>query len=239
MDSDIRDISNEQEIVPISFRNDYNYDPLPPFVYTKELRIAENLYSYFEEAKGCHCLDICTETCSCVLASGSNTRIYESNGFMTDDFREFLKPDKLEIFYVNPKKGFGVRTLQPVKANQFVMEYTGDLALDEAHLNYDYGFSVDLDDIDYVVQTELHCNAARFINHSCDCNLYSAKVVWDTLRIPHICFYARRDIYKGEELTIDYGKPFWDVKLREFTCECGEAECQYKIPIIEENMQIS
>ena len=46
-------------------------------------------------------------------------------------------------------------------------------------------------------------NETRFINHSCDPNLELHLVRVDAM-IPYVCFFARRAIHAGEELTFDY-----------------------------------
>ncbi|VDK27896.1 unnamed protein product [Gongylonema pulchrum] len=81
----------------------------------------------------------------------------------------------------------------------------------------------------YCVDAKFKGNVSRFINHSCEANLVILRVVWDAniRHFPHICFYARRDIQQGEELTIDYGNQWWDVKLRDFSCQCGSVACKY------------
>ena len=51
-----------------------------------------------------------------------------------------------------------------------------------------------------------HCGScARFINHSCEPNLAVILCRIDSV-VPHVAFFARRDIAPGEELTIDYGE---------------------------------
>jgi histone-lysine N-methyltransferase SETMAR len=54
----------------------------------------------------------------------------------------------------------------------------------------------------YVDATK-HGNETRFINHSCDPSLELQLVRVDAM-VPHVCFFARRAISCGEELTFDY-----------------------------------
>jgi SET domain-containing protein len=67
------------------------------------------------------------------------------------------------------------------------------------------------------VDASIGGNALRFVNHSCDPNLY--------IRIfkQHVEFYARRDIRSGEELTCDYGETQHEGTL---PCRCGAANCR-------------
>ncbi len=57
----------------------------------------------------------------------------------------------------------------------------------------------------------------RFINHSCDPNTFMRCT---STRAE---FYARREIRKGEELTVDYGDSHHDGKL---ACRCGAGNCR-------------
>ena len=52
----------------------------------------------------------------------------------------------------------------------------------------------------------------RYINHSCDPNTFM-RCTADRAE-----FYARRDIRRGEELTVDYGESHHDGRL---ACRCG------------------
>ena len=57
----------------------------------------------------------------------------------------------------------------------------------------------------------------RFINHSCDPNTFMRCTA------ERAEFYARRDIRRGEELTVDYGETQHDGKL---PCRCGAPRCR-------------
>ena len=57
----------------------------------------------------------------------------------------------------------------------------------------------------------------RYINHSCDPNTFM-RCTADRAE-----FYARRDIRRGEELTVDYGESHHDGRL---ACRCGAPNCR-------------
>ena len=58
----------------------------------------------------------------------------------------------------------------------------------------------------YTVDAALYGNVAHFINHSCEPNLSIYNVWIDCLdpNLPRLCFFAARDIARGEEITFDY-----------------------------------
>ncbi|MBL0141629.1 MAG: SET domain-containing protein [Betaproteobacteria bacterium] len=57
----------------------------------------------------------------------------------------------------------------------------------------------------------------RFINHSCEPNTFMRRTK------DRAEFYARRDIRKGEELTVDYEDSHHEGRLR---CRCGAPGCR-------------
>jgi SET domain-containing protein len=60
----------------------------------------------------------------------------------------------------------------------------------------------------------------RFINHSCAPNTFIRCTP------ERAEFYALRDIRKGEEVTVDYGRSHHDGTL---ACRCGAPNCQGRI----------
>uniref|UniRef100_A0A1I8EPJ7 Histone-lysine N-methyltransferase n=1 Tax=Wuchereria bancrofti TaxID=6293 RepID=A0A1I8EPJ7_WUCBA len=144
----------------------------------------------------------------------------------------------LEV-YRTRKYGWAVRTCSLILKGSFVCEYTGELISDaDADKREDdtYLFEIVDETSAYCIDAKFKGNVSRFINHSCEANLVTLRVVWDAniRHLPHICFYAKRDIQQGEELTIDYGNQWWDVKLRNFPCQCGSKSCKYTSMIREE-----
>jgi SET domain-containing protein len=63
-------------------------------------------------------------------------------------------------------------------------------------------------------------NLARYSNHSCNAN---AEAI---LRKGQIVLVALRRIATGEEITLDYGKDYFDLFIKDAGCRC--AECRAK-----------
>jgi len=84
-----------------------------------------------------------------------------------------------------------------------------------------YLFSLDND---YIIDATFYGNKARYINHSCDPNLKSDKLVVNGET--HIIFMANRYIESGEELTFDYQFDYEEEKLE---CFCGSALCKGRL----------
>src|SRR5882724_5926484 len=60
-------------------------------------------------------------------------------------------------------------------------------------------------------------NGTHYINHSCEPNAFM-KIIYG-----HILFVALRDIFPGEEITIDYESTLHSDKKR---CRCGSPTCR-------------
>ena len=68
---------------------------------------------------------------------------------------------------------------------------------------------------------------SRYINHSCDPNLYVQPVLCDhaDVDMPKICLFAAKNIPPFEELTYDYGPQYIRENL-DGKCNCGAVGCQ-------------
>ncbi|KAK7860465.1 histone-lysine n-methyltransferase [Quercus suber] len=79
-------------------------------------------------------------------------------------------------------------------------------------------------------------NVARFINHSCEPNLYVQCVLsshYDA-RLARVVLFAADNIFPMKELTYDYGYQLDSVvgpdgKIKEFPCYCGAANCRKRL----------
>lgn len=109
--------------------------------------------------------------------------------------------------------GYGLFALAPFPAWHFLGEYTGILRprrLLKPETN-DYCFMYPRawwPGGNYLIDSALHGNYTRFINHSDTPNCESVAV-YQNQRF-HILFRTLRPIAAGEELTYDYGDRYWD-----------------------------
>uniref|UniRef100_A0A674CQE9 SET domain bifurcated histone lysine methyltransferase 1a n=1 Tax=Salmo trutta TaxID=8032 RepID=A0A674CQE9_SALTR len=83
----------------------------------------------------------------------------------------------------------------------------------------------------YVIDAKLEGNVGRYLNHSCQPNLFAQNVFVDThdLRFPWVAFFASKRIRAGTELAWDY-KCELGVKRssRVLNCRC-DPECREKL----------
>jgi len=162
---------------------------------------------------------------------------------------------KLQVFGCG-HRGVGVRTLEPISRGSFVCEYAGEVLTygsakrrsenaDAAMHNYiltmrEFFGAKSL--TTYVDATYVG-NVARFINHSCEPNLFVQPVRVENA-IPRVALFALHDIPGHAELTYDYsgggsstaGEDSnlpWDsceCKLPRKPCLCGSSNCNQFLP---------
>ncbi|XP_046840781.1 histone-lysine N-methyltransferase SUV39H2-like [Xenia sp. Carnegie-2017] len=210
----------------------------------------------------CDCKDRCNEKCSCPLHSGSEFA-YDFSGRVTLARRRPIYECNMKCpcrsncgnrvvqrgrqvrvcIFRTKRKGWGLKTLDYIHANQFVTEYVGEILTsedaEERGQTYDqmgqtYLFDLDYNDGDcvYTIDAFRFGNVAHFINHSCDPNLIVYGVWIDNVdpQLPHIALFATRDIQQGEELTFDYLMTATNqspTKSKKHTrCHCKSANCR-------------
>ncbi len=125
---------------------------------------------------------------------------------------------QLQVFSTE-KKGFGVRTLEDIPKDAFVCEYAGEVLDYETACSRTVVLSQSTSSNYYIFALKEHLgsgetlntyidpmyvgNVGRFINHSCEPNLYMVPVRINN-SIPHLALYAYHDIPAEEELSFDY-----------------------------------
>ncbi|XP_054693641.1 histone-lysine N-methyltransferase SETMAR [Grus americana] len=162
---------------------------------------------------------------------------------------------RLEVFKTE-KKGWGLRALEFIAKGRFVCEYAGEvLGFNEARRRIQAQTSKDSNYI-IAVREHLHNgqimetfvdptyigNVGRFLNHSCEPNLFMVPVRVDSM-VPKLALFAATDISAGEELSYDYSGRFHnspitnreqkpleeDNRLRK-PCYCGSRTCASFLP---------
>jgi SET domain-containing protein len=114
---------------------------------------------------------------------------------------------------------WGVFAMETIPAKRKVIEYTGErISRKEtkrrAEAPFNYLFTLDNY---WTIDGAVGGSGAEFINHSCDPNCASQIVKG------HILYMSKREIRKGEELTVDYR---FDADSESVKCSCGEKKCR-------------
>lgn len=88
-----------------------------------------------------------------------------------------------------------------------------------------------MDEAVYIMDAKRAGNIGRFLNHSCEPNVFVQNVFVDThdLRFPWIAFFAINNIKAGTELTWDYSYDVGSVPGKIKYCYCGARKCRGRL----------
>jgi uncharacterized protein len=107
--------------------------------------------------------------------------------------------------------GLGLFALRPIPAGTRIVEYLGRVVRDEEAYGkylFDLGGGLSLDG-------RARSNPARYVNHSCRPNAEAF------VRGRRVWVWSKRAIAAGEEITIDYGRAYFDQHIRPKGCKCA------------------
>jgi hypothetical protein len=106
--------------------------------------------------------------------------------------------------------GLGLFATRSYKEDEIIIEYFGNLLTNKEADNHPgrYIFALNAT---HSIDGSPRANTARYINHSCDPNVFASghKRLW---------IRASRKIKAGEELTLDYGKAYIEAFIE--VCKC-------------------
>jgi SET domain-containing protein len=117
--------------------------------------------------------------------------------------------------------GKGVFAARDIPEGELIGEYTGEIITDEEadrrYENEEMTYLFDIGGGKCIDALRSGC-ILRYVNHSCDPNCD------DRLEGCRVFYYAKRNIRKGEELTIDYELIADEDEA--CACSCGAANCR-------------
>jgi uncharacterized protein len=117
---------------------------------------------------------------------------------------------------------FGLFAARDIKKGEFIIEYKGDKILNKEMENTDkyadFRYIIELND-KWCLDGNIKNNPAKYINHSCLPNSYYQG----TGR--RVLIYATKNIKEGEEITVNYGKVYFNSFLKDV---CGCPKCSKK-----------
>lgn len=113
-----------------------------------------------------------------------------------------------------PDSGNGLFAIEPIPKGEFIAEYTGvRIPTKEADLHKGR-YLFEIEGTNWTIDGEPSRSAAKYINHACEPNAEA------DVEDEHINIYAARNIDAGEEITIDYGKEYYDEFIKPHGCKC-------------------
>ncbi|CAH0597788.1 unnamed protein product [Chrysodeixis includens] len=131
--------------------------------------------------------------------------------------------------YRTPSRGWGLKTLEDIKAGQFVIEYVGELIDEEEfrrrmrrkHEIRDENFYFLTLDKERMIDAGPKGNLARFMNHCCEPNCETQK--WTVLGDVRVGLFALYDIPANSEVTFNYNLECAGIEKKR--CMCGAKRC--------------
>jgi hypothetical protein len=113
--------------------------------------------------------------------------------------------------------GLGLFATEPLKQGAFIVAYRGprittaESAVRERR-GARYMFEINTR---WTIDGSSRKNLARYVNHSCKPNAHAV------LRKRRMVYVALRKIELGQEITVDYGKEYFDFFLKATGCRCA------------------
>ncbi|CAH2059654.1 unnamed protein product, partial [Iphiclides podalirius] len=131
--------------------------------------------------------------------------------------------------YRTPQRGWGLKTLDHIRAGQFVIEYVGELIDEEEfkrrmvrkHEIRDENYYFLTLDKERMIDAGPKGNLARFMNHCCEPNCETQK--WTVLGDIRVGLFALRDIPPNSEVTFNYNLQCAGIEKKR--CLCGAKRC--------------
>ena len=129
-------------------------------------------------------------------------------------------------------RGTGLKIMEDCKAGEFVTEYIGEI-IDRAQFKkrlWEYYHEGKVKGNFYMMEVNANCiidatrkgNYSRFMNHSCNPSCEIQK--WQVGNDDRVAIFAKRDLKRGDEITIDY--QFEHFTMDKWVCKCGEPNCR-------------
>jgi SET domain-containing protein len=117
--------------------------------------------------------------------------------------------------------GLGLFALNTIPRDKRIIEYTGEIITGEEIDKKGGKYLFELDP-NRAIDGTSRSNLARYINHSCRPN---AKAYTSGNRI---WVWSLRAIQAGEQITINYGKEYFDEHIKPVGCKCEKCAGRQK-----------
>ncbi len=129
------------------------------------------------------------------------------------------------------RTGLGLFTLEEIEKGSNIIQYTGKIICNEEVERHrgKYLFTVDAK---RTIDGSCRTNTARYVNHSCRPNseaIIIQREIW---------FVAKRKIKPLEEITIHYGKAYFNDYIKTKGCKCNKCRNRSKQNAQSEELQL-
>ncbi len=126
--------------------------------------------------------------------------------------------EKVEVRHTKDGKGSSLFAMEDNKRDDYVIEYVGKIEYKRRENNY----IMKINGMNLWINGDKNGGPAQYINHSWDPNC--ELVQWGMDSLPHMCFFAKKNIKSGMEFTFDYTWD-WVSGQVQTVCLCGSDNC--------------
>lgn len=132
--------------------------------------------------------------------------------------------------FMTRDRGWGIRTREPIKAGEFILEYVGEIVSEqefrhrmaERYRNDEHHYCLNLDS-GMVIDGYRMAGEGRFVNHACDPNCEMQK--WSVNGMYRVGLFSLKDIPGNTEICYDYNFHNFNNE-RQQECKCGSDQCR-------------
>ena len=130
-----------------------------------------------------------------------------------------MKNRNLQYIVQRTTTGLGLFALKPIAKGKRIIEYTGPIISNKEvdKRRGKYFFQINSK---WSIDGSPRSNTARYLNHSCAPNAESfvfGHRIW---------IWSKKNIKEGEEITINYGKEYFDEHIKVSGCRCRKCTTQ-------------
>jgi SET domain-containing protein len=119
------------------------------------------------------------------------------------------------------RTGLGLFAIEPIKKRGYIVEYKGrrihTTKATEHEVDWGGKYMFELNR-NWTIDGTTRRNLGRYVNHSCrpnaDADVEKGKLI----------IRARKAIKLGEEITLDYGKDYFDMFIKPVGCRCDKCK---------------
>ncbi|CAD5223301.1 unnamed protein product [Bursaphelenchus okinawaensis] len=130
-------------------------------------------------------------------------------------------------------KGYGVFALEYIPKGSYFGEYLGEVVYDQGtRIEGSFMYKVEgvrgKEYFEYLIDARYYGNLSSYMNHACNNNMAPMYFVRDesySILFPQLGFIAIEDILPGEEITLNYGRAYFELYNKK--CYCYYSKCEF------------
>lgn len=120
---------------------------------------------------------------------------------------------KIQVARATKGAGLGLFAGEDIQKGDYIIDYVGEILPNAKCEHHPGKYLFEVDD-HFTIDGAMRENIARYINHACRPNT-EVEIEKGEIKI-----YAIKNIQKGEEISYDYGKEYFNEFIKPIGCRC-------------------